>query len=837
MKTKNLIDAFGAIDEDIFAKAEINPSDDIESYPETPVTAEGRKSLKPIFVGAMGIAAAIAVAVALPMLSDGKTDYPPFEEETSDTESTEEIYNKPELSQWELEHGCRLLTETGPLNAAEIYSVTETVLTAGDAYSTDGAAPDFVAASSRIPAYIDGDSFYYVQEVIYDPISPSGGTGGITLNLNGENYTLLEDSPRQEKRSLTFSIQGVYNGALYYFRSEYGGDGAADTELCRIDITDPSNPVSESICPAATGRCVQSGAYLYFSHYTEEGAFIYRYEMVTGELEIFKKNAEYPSPYQGGLIYLNRDDFSVYRHYESYTNDALLFKFADIRGGDILQGLDTSGGNNISYNYSVHNEENDETGFGFGIVKNKAEGVDIIEGIDSGYILNSHDGDTDVGLIGLMIAAGMPGERVENPLIFDSQTMSIAELYIEENNFNYINSPSDCICVAGYNKDGDVKIYTVRRKAESAIKIEYELLCGNKTLQKAAEKYNVTVSSDFDETMREKLRIYSLSSSFIDGNDIFYTVDAPQEYMYDDPDSISKTACIYRSSMDGTSGAELLLEEAPRIEGWGLYIKLIGVIDNYLYYERKELYAYPDYVGENGLEFESELRRINLSNNTNEMIVQIETTDYDKYMANRYAISGNNIYIAEMYFEPDKLYRIRRYNTVTGETELFKAGAYDMSSFKDGIIYHLIDENAFYYHNDKDNTDSYLFDYPFGYSMFPPSAFGGDVIAVNHDNYIGIMEEKDGVYTERRIIETSSSVNASAFFAPCKGFIPLASLPIGMGRAPVFYDEENDWFAEIIGIEEDVGNWNWIRSSEDTLCLAVFDDEQRVEKIYTVRKR
>ena len=360
----------------------------------------------------------------------------------------------------------------------------------------------------------------------------------------------------------------------------------------------------------------------------------------------------------------------------------------------------------------------------------------------------------------------------------------------------------------------------------------YELLCGNKELQKAEEKYDVTVSSDFDETMIERFRRYRYCGKFIDGNYIFYSVDALREYMYDDP----KTACIYRSSIDGTSGEELLLEDTPRNEGWGLSIRLIGVMGGHLYYERHEWDAVTDTVDGSAPEFRSELHRINLSNNADEMLTEIETTDYSKYLADRYAISGDYIYIAEMYFDPEKHYRIRRYNGVTGETELFKADAYDLSPFKDGIIYHT-EEGAFYYHSDKDNTDSYLFDYPFGYSIFPPVAFGGDVIAVNHDNAIGIMEEKDGVYTERKIIEAVTQVNAAALVAPCKGLVPLGSLSLSEGRAAVFYDEENDLFAVIDDIEEIGDNWSWVKSSEDTLCLMVFDGEDRLEKIYTVRKR
>lgn len=844
MKTKKLIDAFGAIDEDIFAKAEIKPSDDIESYPETPVVTESRKSLKPVFIGAVGIAAAIALAVGLPMLSDGRLDRPPFDVQTvSDTESGTAAENhEPDLSQWDLKQGCRLFTNMEPLNAAELYSVTETVLTAGDAVSTDGASPDAVRASCPIPAYIDGDSFYYTTDVTYyDALSPNKNrTGEITLKLNGKDYTILEDSPRHKKCLLKFLIQGVYNGALYYYRVEYGDDTATKMELCRIDLSDLSDPVNESISPASMGRCVQSGAYLYFSHYTEEGAFIYRYETVTGELEIFKKNAEYPSPYKGGLVYLTRDDFSVYFHHENIPEDTLLFKLSDIRNGNIVLVLDTGGGYNITYTYSVLDEENNETGNGFGILKDNFKCMDIIEsmGLDQ-YVLNSHNGDTDVGLIGLTVTGKTIEEKLKNPLIFDSETMSMAELYIEGSNFQYINSPSDCICVAAYDdENGDVKIYTVRRKQEE------EGITFLAELENGKEKYNVRVISVFDETIREKLQIHHIYSSFIEGNSIFYTVDAPQEHMYDDPEGLSKTACIYRSLMDSTGGAELLLEEAPRIEGWGLYIKLIGIIGNYLYYERQEIDSDPASVGENGYEAELELCRINLNDHTNETILQFNTV-----FSGKYVISGSNIYIGEIisdiYSDEGKLYRIRRYNTVTGEIELFKNNAYHPSPYKEGIIYLLSNSvgSTVYYHNDSTDTDSFLFNFDAVFNtMFPPVAFGGDVIAVNHGGHgyscVKIIEGGDGsAETFERIIADGAvngiSVNAAATIAPCKGFVPL-------GNLPMFYDEKNLWFAEIIDAGssiKNIKNWCWIRSSEDTLCLAVFDDEQRVEMIYTVRKR
>lgn len=841
MKTKNLIDAFGAIDEEIFAKAEIKPSDDIESYPETPVVTEGRKSLKPVFIGAVGIAAAIALAVALPMLSDGRLTRPPFDLQTADTESgTAAENNEPELSQWELEHGCRLFTNMEPLNAAELYSVTETVLTAGDAISTDGASPDVVRASCLIPAYIDGDKFYYTTDVTYyDSLSPNQNrTGEITLKLNGKDYTILEDSPRHKKCLLKFLIQGVYNGALYYYRVEYGNDTAAETELCRIDLSDLSDPVNESISPASMGRCVQSGAYLYFSHYTEKGAFIYRYEMVTGELEIFKKNAECPLPYKSGLVYLDKGDFSVYFHHENIPEDTLLFRLPDIWDENTALVLDTGGGYNITYTYSLRDEKDNETGNGFGILKDSFERMDIIESMDfDNHILNSHDGDTDVGLIGLTVRGKAIEERLKNPLIFDSETMSMAELYIEGDDFQYINSPSDCICVAGYNKDGDVKIYTVRREQEE------EGISFLANLENAKEKHNVRVISVFDETIREKLQIHHIYSSFIEDNDIFYTVDAPQEHMYDNPEGLSKTACIYRSSMDGTGEAELLLEEAPRIEGWGLYIKLIGIIDNYLYYERQEIDSDPASVGENGYEAELELCRINLNDHTSETILQFNTV-----FGGKYVISGNNIYIGEIisdiYSDAGKLYRIRRYNTVTGETELFKDNAYHPSPYKEGIIYLIPsfdnpDGSAVYYHNDSTDTNSRLFDFDAVFNtMFPPVAFGGDTVAINRTGhgycFVTIIERVDG--SEKIIAEgaiNGISVNAAATIAPCTGFIPL-------GNLPMFYDEQNDWFAEIIDAEstiKNIKNWCWIRSSEDTLCLAVFDDEQRVEKIYTVRKR
>lgn len=857
MTTKNLIDAFGAIDDNIFEKAEIRPSEDTESYPEKIVTTE-KRSMRPLFIAAMGIAAAVAAAVALPMLSDGRLDNPPFEENTSNggeitsnvgestsnaEENTSVTANEPDLYQWESENGYKLFTDSKtPFDAAEIYSVTETVLQAGETYSTDGELSQAEAplTLNNIPAYIDGEDFYYTMGVSYDPFAVDNGgiSGWIVLKRNGEEITLLNDAPRNEKHSLEFIIQGVYDGYLYYCRNEYSDEAIPKLELCRVNIATHDNGI---ICPVSMGRFARSGDYLYFSDYAEGGCTVYRYNTVEGELETFKQGAEYPSPYKGGIVYLQSSDYSVYFHSEDSAEDILLYNQWEKKDGQISV-LDTAGSDRICCTYPLYySDDGTYRGSGFGIINDNYGCTDIIEPVNEGYALNSHSGDTDIGLVGLA------GDEIKKPLIFDTRTNSLAELNVEGKNFHYINSSADCICVAGYDKerDGSISdpiIYTIRRKVDvSAPDIginlaeqETEIYIYNTELKRAEERYPVTVNDSFDENLINTLRAHDVFGSFINGNDIFYTAKVHPEDLLDDPSKNNKTARIYRSDLEGVGNASLLLEEAPQAEENGLYYNIIGVIDNYLYYERMEIYSDPDSVGD-AYEVDFELYRINLRNNETEFILKLGWV-----LGGKYAISGNNIYIGEICYntdydpyhdKDDKLYRIWRYNTVTGETELFRDNARDPYPFKEGIIYQCTDIGAVYYHSDSSDTDTYLFE-RFVTSLFTAPAFGGDIIAVNHDNKsVSIMEENDGgSFAERKFIE-GYHVNAAGNVAPCKGFIPI-------GNRPMFYDEENDWFAWIIDIGTDKNNWSWIRSSEDTLCLGVFggDNGNRVERIYTVRK-
>lgn len=836
MTTKNLIDAFGAIDDDIFEKAEIRPSEDTESYPEKIVTTD-KRSMRPLFISAAGIAAAVVAAVALPMLSDGRLERPPFGEESTSNaeENTSVTANEPDLYQWESENGYKLFTDSKtPFDAAEIYSVTQTALQAGDTYSTDGelSQAEVPLTLNNIPAYIDGEDFYYTMGVSYDPFDLDNGgiSGWIVLKRNGEEITLLNDAPRNEKHSLEFIIQGVYDGYLYYCRNEYSDETIPKLELCRVNIATRDNGI---ICPVSMGRFARSGDYLYFSDYAEGGCTVYRYNTVEGELENFKQGAEYPSPYKGGIVYLQSSDYSVYFHSEDSAEDILLYNQWEKKDGQISV-LDTAGSDRICYTYPLYySDDGTYRGSGFGIINDNYGCTDIIEPVNEGYALNNHSGDTDIGLVGLA------GDEIKKPLIFDTRTNSLAELNVEGKNFHYINSSADCICVAGYDKerDGSISdpiIYTIRRETTLA-ELETEIYSGNTELQRAEERYQVTVNDSFDENLINTFRAHDIFGSFINGNDIFYTSRVYPEHFLDDPSKNNKTACIYRSDLEGGGGASLLLEEEPQIEGGGLYYNIIGVIDDYLYYDKRVI-SDPDSEGD-AYEVDLELCRINLRNNENEFILKFDRTLIGKYA--KYAISGNNIYIGEICFNPnfdpdhdtdDKLYRIWRYNTVTGETELFRDHARDPYPFKDGIIYHHMAPQLI---NPRIRSDFVVFYYDGSTDTDPvfgvPTVAFGDIIAFNDSGTVYIAEEKDN-FARKKLI-SGHWANAAGNIAPCKGFVPI-------GNRPMFYDEENDWFARIIDIGTDINNWSWIRSSEDTLCLVVFggDNGDRVERIYTVRK-
>ncbi len=262
MTRKNLSDAFGEIDESLFALAETeNENKSLNELPPKTVDdvqapifiknireTKARKRRKAIISATAGIAACVVLAVTLPVLLNN-TDLPYVAAETTEALTGQpdptETDSQTELTQAETQP----VTEEIPQETAqiELYTKVKEILNAEDIYKVEKKEIDIsgfeangldenlalLSIYSNSALYgttlIEGSSFFYTvigksrQEVYYDEEYQAKGFGQIFLYDmdTGKHSLVLKEQSYEKENGMIFKPMNFVNGWLYYYRMEY----------------------------------------------------------------------------------------------------------------------------------------------------------------------------------------------------------------------------------------------------------------------------------------------------------------------------------------------------------------------------------------------------------------------------------------------------------------------------------------------------------------------------------------------------------------------------------------------------------------------------------------
>lgn len=377
MNRKNLSDAFGEIDENLFALAETESLKEL--LPKSSDNAQAPEFQAPMFIkntgesksenrkkalisATAGIAACVVLAVSLPLLynntappygaaetTEALTQQPDPSETDKQTEQTEAITQPvtQELPQDPTQ--IELYTEVKEiLNAEDVYNVERTQIDLSG-FEENGLDEKSSLQSICSDTLIEGSSFFYAisESAAFQSdqsSAPEERYGYIFLYDmdTGEHTLILKE--RAYKKGNSLMLRPVYyvKGWLYYYYMEvrpteelYQND---ESELWRINIETKTKEKIAGMYEAFSGykeTIVKSGKYLYFTDpvYAIEpiDTHILRYDMEEGQLDIFKeaniKDERYAYPYlykyKDGIIY-SIDGINFYYHTDDGEPDEAL---------------------------------------------------------------------------------------------------------------------------------------------------------------------------------------------------------------------------------------------------------------------------------------------------------------------------------------------------------------------------------------------------------------------------------------------------------------------------------------------------------------------------------
>lgn len=382
MNKKNLMDAFGEIDEELFAGADL--SEFSSKNPEeavAPVFIEGgkrRRSKRPFIYMGAGIAACAVLAVSLPMIANNAkppyesaavsefssqqytdlTDFNEFTEPTESAESTEQVQQTEDSEPQEgtaappkEPPALQLFTKTKEiLNAEDIYKIEKTQFDLTGFKENKGLWDIYANPIFKGTTLIDGSSFFYSTKGNAREYNQSEeeylkeAYANIFLyNMDTDEHSLiLTERSYNGENGLLYKPMNLVNGWLYYYRYEFIPAGDLEgqgSELWRINIdtkvkekiTDIKSDFYLTTVSMQAG--VKAGKYLYFGDgyfsYKDEKPYTWllRYDTEEGKLDYFKEPPyeidTYPIAYDGGIIYSDKSGY--YFHSNNGEPDKFLF--------------------------------------------------------------------------------------------------------------------------------------------------------------------------------------------------------------------------------------------------------------------------------------------------------------------------------------------------------------------------------------------------------------------------------------------------------------------------------------------------------------------------------
>lgn len=382
MNKKNLMDAFGEIDEELFAGADL--SEFSSKKPEeavAPVFIEGgkrRRGKRPFIYMGAGIAACAALAVSLPMLANNAK--PPYESGAF-SEPYSQQYQPTDLTEpadTSAEEAASSAEETEPLLTLpydedfkyELYGKNKEFLDAEKLYYFDvqdiniekfnknGSHDIDILLLSMFYGnltYLDGDELYY-SESVNDPAYDASvnaehedWAGIYKYNLvTEETDFVFKEKSNDDDFGLMLKIAAIDSDWLYYYHIQSrNGYEESTAEFWRYNLADGRKEkivdVGDTYYANVSGA-EKSGDYLYFAFTSLENyrndehgfltwdyvPYIYSFNTKDESLELVKKTdcTSIAGLYKDGIIYACGDEY--FYHKNGADKDELLFDVGQI---------------------------------------------------------------------------------------------------------------------------------------------------------------------------------------------------------------------------------------------------------------------------------------------------------------------------------------------------------------------------------------------------------------------------------------------------------------------------------------------------------------------------
>lgn len=771
MNKERLLAAFGEIDDKIFGEHwEVSPEKAEDNTIEPVFTSvKDKKRRKPLIIAASAVAACGVLAAGL-ALNNG-IDRPP-------TDTDVRIYDSSTIFP-DIEFADDYKTM---YNAEDLYQV-----------ETIEVDPDIATKYRSLPSLVDGKKVYFSTDAhsanAYAGIPPQAAYIIAYDTETGEEKTIYSGPKRWEDSDLRLDTVGIYNSYLYFKREEYKKGEEEASEICRVNLNDGGFEVIFSArYPLNSRFALSKGDNCLYFHYSDTSALedtlnvIYRYDTESGKIEKFMENAYVQSPYKNGIIYSTEEG---YFYHDPANPDSDVMVLA--RNNNIINSY---GGDFYLYTDVQYNENPDDHIIDTG-VSGENTNKHLMRG--SGVFATLTQGTSN----GLVLFDNIEDYGQGTPLIYDYNKDIFSIIDIDDVGYTFLNyltfSTNENVSFitnqTENSKYTSVKIYTITRKREkgdpynsSDIFPDMEFAEKYKTMYNAEDLYDVNkmeIDTDIinkygypELTVGDRLYFTTMIASFYHSNQVLHTepLKTADIILYDNTAKEEKVIYSCGKQRDGNS----------------VDLRLLGIYDNYLYYEQNE-YKDPDEYTY------SDFSRLNLTNLTSEVIYSSRSS----YSVDPVLSKGENcIYF---YYEEDNggdigVPRIYRYDIGSGKTELFMENVREYWAYKDGIIYRR-DGNIYYHTGGKEDTVVCTDNYEY------IGAYGGEFFL--YQKYLKdtpLSPMSIGIYDKNGERDIITDIPDETYRLCCKQLtesLVAFKIPNGLEEQPLIYDYKNDVFSFI----------------------------------------
>ena len=398
-------------------------------------------------------------------ISQSVTDIPIGEDEVTEnvTESSEETDFIPKLL---------MDTDKSFVRAEDLYIIEKRDIDVSVFNEHD--LPDFAAEGK-----------YFYCEPLLEENSETGVTTAKESYIyvydteTGEYSKIYSEECSKDTNILYFTFAALKENYLYYFREEGRFNAQSSTsegfDLCRLNLdTNRSEHIfslnNETFWNVKDQvDVIGNSMYFYDVHdidyeYMEFIRAVYSFDFDTGEVTLFRDDADYVMPYKNGLIYYH--DGGYYYHGEDkdirgkgvyYEGDELLFYFDQDQDPYQITAVVAAKGDTIGYGMIDH-----DTGeCTVGIFDENYEQQELASP-QKGTFYMYMSGVNETGLVYL---------HATSPLVYDTQSDSFALIPIDgtdHTNYWNMDSTEDSIRFFVYEYEDDeytsATVYSVKRR-------------------------------------------------------------------------------------------------------------------------------------------------------------------------------------------------------------------------------------------------------------------------------------------------------------------------------------------------------------------------------------